>query len=124
MTYTDPVTLPAGDIADNAYFRRDFRRSYPKLSVVNQGDVVGLLEMGSAVAPKKELIGEAGGKALVEVKGRGQEGGLARFFEGEGREMGKEVLGAGGLPPTPNGVGFWKGVKRYERTAENAYPEK
>ncbi|RYC63499.1 NADH dehydrogenase/NADH:ubiquinone reductase (H(+)-translocating) [Xylaria longipes] len=34
LTYDDPVTLPAGDIADNPYWKRDARRSYPKLSFV------------------------------------------------------------------------------------------
>lgn len=122
LRFEDPVTLPAGDIADNAYWKRDFRRSYPKLSVVNQGDVVGLLEMGNSVEAKRELIGDAGSKALLEVKDKGQQGGLAKYFEAEGASKAKEVLNSNGLPPTPNGVGFWKGARSYELTEENAYP--
>lgn len=86
--------------------------------------MVGLLEMGNKLSPKKELIGEAGTKALAEVKERAVvQGGLAAFFEGkEGGLVVKEVLGESGLPPLPNGAGGFNGVKRYEMTEENAYP--
>jgi hypothetical protein len=68
--YDDPTTVPAADIAGNPYWQRDVRRSYPKRSVVNQSDVVGLLSVGSAAAPKEDVlqIGDAGKKQLVEVK--------------------------------------------------------
>jgi hypothetical protein len=49
------------------------RRAYPKLSVVGQGDAVALLSVGSAAKLKVELIGEAGAKALVDAKGRGED---------------------------------------------------
>ncbi|KAI6817779.1 hypothetical protein KC342_g14820, partial [Hortaea werneckii] len=81
--YDDPVTVPAGDIAENPYWKRDVRRSYPKLSVVRQPDVVGLLTVGSAAAPKDTLqIGDAGNKQMVTVKEEGEKG-LAQFFEKE-----------------------------------------
>ena len=68
--YDDPVTIPAGDIADNPYWKRDVRRSYPQLSTVTQGDVVALLTVGSKASPKDDVlqIGDAGAKQLVEVK--------------------------------------------------------
>ena len=53
--YDDPVTLPAADLADNPYWRRDVRRRYPRLSTVTQADVVGLLEVGSKVNPRVEV---------------------------------------------------------------------
>ncbi|KAG8428254.1 hypothetical protein J3459_005935 [Metarhizium acridum] len=56
MAYDDPVTVPAGDIADNPYWKRDHRRHYPKLSVMKQADVASLLTIGSAAAPKVDLI--------------------------------------------------------------------
>ncbi|TVY86406.1 NADH-ubiquinone oxidoreductase 21.3 kDa subunit, partial [Lachnellula willkommii] len=43
LSFIDPVTIPAGDIAENAYWKRDSRRSYPQLSFVNQADAVALL---------------------------------------------------------------------------------
>lgn len=96
--YDDPVTIPAGDIADNPYWRRDVRRSYPKLSAVTQGDVVGLLTVGSAAAPSPKLLtGEEGTKQLVAVKDEGEKG-LAMYFE---KEKGAAVLGEGGMPPVP-----------------------
>lgn len=96
--YDDPVTLPAADIADNPYWKRDVRRSYPKLSAVTQGDVVGLLTVGSAADPSPKLLtGEEGTKQIVAVKEEGQKG-LATFFE---KEKGATVLGEGGIPPNP-----------------------
>lgn len=100
--YDDPVTVPAGDIADNPYWKRDVRRSYPKLSVVTQPDVVGLLTVGSAEAPKEDVlkIGDAGKTQLVEVKEEGQRG-LSMYFEKNKGVAAKGVLGPDGLPPLP-----------------------
>ncbi|TAQ91526.1 hypothetical protein B7494_g195 [Chlorociboria aeruginascens] len=122
FTFVDPVTVPASDLADNPYWKRDARRNYPKLSVVTQGDVVGLLSVGSEQNPKKELIGEAGSKELARV---GEEGkvGLAAYFKG-GQERGLDVLGKDGLPPLPSGISLKEGADKYHLTAENAYPEK
>lgn len=122
MTFDDPVTIPAGDIADNAYWKRDVRRSYPRLSVVNQADVVGLLSVGSAGKPKRELIGEEGQKALVSAKQEGETLGLAAYFKKEGGM--KSVLDERGLPPLPSGASMIPGGKKYDLTPENAYPEK
>ncbi|KAK6064722.1 NADH-ubiquinone oxidoreductase 21.3 kDa subunit [Seiridium cupressi] len=128
LEYDDPVTAPAGDIADNPYWKRDVRRSYPKLSFVNQADAVALLGVGSAASPKQELIGEAGEKALVSVKSEGAEGGLARYFEAKGPATAQELL-VNGLPPLPggqalkrDGSGAWE-VKQYELTEEQTYPD-
>jgi hypothetical protein len=120
FSFIDPVTIPAGDIADNPYWKRDVRRSYPRLSVVSQGDVVGLLTVGSESAPKKELIGEAGTKELVEVKKEGETG-LAAHFKSKGGAL--EMLGRDGLPPLPSGLSLKPGANKYTLTAENAYPE-
>jgi len=120
LAYTDPVTIPAGDIAENPYWKRDVRRSYPKLSVVSQGDVVGLLTVGSAAAPKQELIGEAGSKSLVAAEQEGEKG-LAAYFR-EKKDFGA-VLGENGLPPLPSGMSIASGVKGYEMTEEQSYPE-
>jgi hypothetical protein len=122
LAYTDPVTLPAGDIADNPYWKRDARRGYARPSVVSQADAVSLLTVGSASAPKKELIGEAGTKELVQAKQEGETGGLAAYFSGgKGRAM--ETLGKDGLPPLPSGATLKQGGDKYNLTAENAYPE-
>ena len=101
LQYDDPVTTPAGDIAENPYWKRDVRRSYPKLSVVKQSDVVGLLSVGSAARPKEEVlsIGEAGQKQLMQVKEEGQKG-LSAYFEKEKGAV-KNVLGPNGMPPLP-----------------------
>lgn len=122
FSFIDPVTIPAGDIADNPYWKRDSRRSYPRLSVVNQGDVVGLLTVGSESAPKKELIGEAGTKELVQVKQEGETGLAAYFKGGKGRAL--ESLGKDGMPPLPSGANLKAGMDKYNLTAENAYPER
>ena len=90
--------MPAADIADNPYWRRDVRRAYPKISAVTQGDVVGLLTVGNAANPSPKLLaGEEGSKQLVAVKQDGEKG-LAAYFE---KEKGAAVLGDGGIPPMP-----------------------
>ena len=126
--YDDPVTVPSGDIAENPYYRRDIRRSYPRLSVVNQTDAVGLLSVGSQAQPKEHIlqIGSAGKKQLVEIKQEGDEKGLAAFFKKDQKSV-STVLGANGLPPFP--VGYSRvsphGGRKYvmDENRENGYPE-
>jgi hypothetical protein len=120
--YDDPVTVPAADLAENPYWKRDVRRRYPQLSTITQADAVALLEVGSAAAPKQELIGEAGTKQLVAAQEEGTKG-LSIAFE---RNMGlaKDVLGPGGMPPLPGGLHVSvDGQKRYNINTEEGYPE-
>ena len=120
--YDDPVTIPAGDIAENPYWKRDVRRRYPRLSVVNQGDAVGLLTVGSQSNPKEDVlgIGDAGAKQLVAVQEEGQKGGLPAFFEKDKRNM-DAVLGADKLPPMPLNLGQNMSGKQYELLDEQSY---
>ncbi|KAI1749069.1 NADH-ubiquinone oxidoreductase 21.3 kDa subunit [Xylaria castorea] len=127
LSYDDPVTLPAGDIADNPYWKRDARRSYPKLSFVNQSDAVALLSVGSAAAPKQELIGDAGAKQLVAATEEGQSGGLAAYFEKNTAAVAADDFLVNGLPPLPSGErkkpdGKWEAYK-YSVTEERSYSE-
>lgn len=125
MTYDDPVTIPAGDIADNPYWKRDSRRNYPRLSVVGQADAVALLTVGNATSPRVELIGEAGSKALVAAEEEGQSKGLAAFFEEKGVAAATRDLMVDGLPPLPSGQSLAKGtwdVHDYALNEEPSYP--
>lgn len=123
--YDDPVTAPAGDIADNPYWKRDVRRSYPALSVVGQADVSGLLALGSAATPKVDLIGEAGEKAIVAATSQGGGvGGLAVALEKNKGAAVKDLF-VDGLPPTPSGQSLGSGkwdVHKYH-LVERSYPE-
>jgi hypothetical protein len=127
LAYDDPVTTPAGDIAGNPYWKRDGRRNYPRLSVVSQADQVALLTVGSAAAPRVELIGEKGQQALVAATESGKTAGLAAYLETNGVEAAKQVLAlTGGLPPLPSGQSLASGkwdVHRFEVQEEQAYPE-
>lgn len=96
------------------------RRAYPRLSVVKQADVVGLLTVGSKAAPKKELIGEAGAKSLVAVEEEGKRG-VAAYFR-ETKDV-KSVLGLDGLPPLPSGLAMKTGKDKYHLAEEPSYPE-
>ena len=122
--YDDPVTVPAGDIAENQYWKRDTRRNYPQLSVVNQGDVVALLTVGSKTNPKDEVlqIGDAGAKQLVALKGEGEKG-LAAFFEKDSKKA-VSVLGPSGLPPMPFNLAPKTQPVRYELLPEQSYENK
>ena len=87
---------------------------------MSQGDVVGLLAVGSAKEPKRELIGEAGKKELMAVGEEGQKGLSAYFKEHKDAKM---VLGSDGLPPLPSGLSLKKGHDKYQLTEEPSYPE-
>ncbi|KAF2872757.1 hypothetical protein BDV95DRAFT_676753 [Massariosphaeria phaeospora] len=117
-TYDDPVTIPAADIAENPYWKRDVRRRYPQLSTVTQADAVALLEVGSAAQPKQELIGEAGSKQLVAAQEAGSKG-LSVAFE-KNRGLATDVLGPGGMPPLPSGM-HQQGVPRYNLEETQSY---
>lgn len=122
--YDDPVTVPAGDIADNPYWKRDLRRSYPQLSTVRQGDVAGLLTVGSAASPKEDIlqIGDAGAKQLVALQTEGEENGLAEVFKQ--KHMVDGVLGEGGLPQLPNRLGQNAArAKALNLDSDHGYPE-
>lgn len=112
--------MPAADIAGNPYWVRDVRRSYPRLSVVQQADVVGLLSVGSKSAPKKELIGDAGTKSLLAVADEGEKG-VAAYFR-QSKDV-KSVLGSDGLPPLPSGLAMKTGKDKYQLAEEPSYPE-
>ena len=101
--YDDAVTLPAGDIAENPYYKRDVRRSYPRLSVVSQADAVGLLTVGSRSAPKESVlqIGDAGTRQLAELREEGKTKGLSAFLQSS---KPTDILSSSGLPPLPSGL--------------------
>ncbi|KAK5019550.1 hypothetical protein LTR39_000300 [Cryomyces antarcticus] len=119
--YDDPVTVPAADLAENPYWKRDMRRRYPRLSIVRQPDVVGLLSVGSAAAPKDEVlqIGEAGAKQLVAVKEEGEKV-LSAFFQKD-KKAAVGVLAPGGLPVFPTPLGTMQMGKKYEMLEEQSY---
>lgn len=119
LKYDDPTTVPAADLAENPYWKRDVRRQYPKLSVVRQPDVVALLTVGSAAAPKEDVlqVGEAGNKQLVALKDESEKG-LSQFFEKNQGAI-SSVLAANGMPPMPPS-GNLRG-KRYELPQDQSY---
>ncbi|KAF8475735.1 hypothetical protein BDZ91DRAFT_710213 [Kalaharituber pfeilii] len=109
LSYEDPVTLPAGDIAGNPYWKRDNRRNYPQLSVIKQNDLAGLLELGSKAAPRI-ADGEQGQKQLVEViQGNGLilAEVLKKKVRADDTEAQLQVLGQDGMPPLPGKGVHW-----------------
>lgn len=90
---------------------------------MKQPDVVGLLSVGSAAAPKEDVlqIGDAGQKQLVSLKEEGEKG-LSAFFQKE-TGAAKGVLGPNGLPPLPTSRAP-NGPKRYEMLKEQSYGTK
>lgn len=118
------MTVPAGDLADNPYWKRDVRRNYAQLSTVSQADAVGLLTVGSQAAPKEDVlqVGDAGAQQLVAVKKQGEERGLAALFEKDNTSI-QGVLGANGLPPTPCNINTAPkdSQSKYELNEEQSY---
>lgn len=128
QAYDDPVTLPAGDIADNAYYKRDMRRSYPRVSLLNQADVVQLLSAGSEASHNddKQQIGDTNSKHVVKVQDQGEGMGLSTLFSKK-KEVSMGIFGSDGLPPFPTGMNTAspKGEKRYvlDTKRVEGYPE-
>jgi hypothetical protein len=122
MAYDDPVTVPAADLAENPYWKRDVRRRYPQTSTITQADAVALLSVGSAAQPKQELIGEAGTKQLVAAQEEGQRG-LSVAFQNNVK-LAKDVLGPGHMPPLPSGAHPVEGMKRYTLEEDQSYPSR
>ncbi|KAE8348337.1 hypothetical protein BDV28DRAFT_143741 [Aspergillus coremiiformis] len=122
LSYDDPVTIPAGDIADNPYWKRDVRRCYPRLSTVGQADAVSLLTVGSQAAPNHDVlkIGEAGVKQLVSVKQQGGERGLAGLFDKDRKSI-QGVLNLNGLPPKPCNLNPL--TSKYQLDHDHGYPD-
>lgn len=96
--------------------------------MVKQGDVVGLLSLGSKAKPRDDVLqlGDAGAKQLVQVKQDGEETGLAAFFEKE-KNSTASIFGSDGLPPFPSGMSRTSpvGGRKYVMDAdrEQGYPE-
>lgn len=63
--YGDPATIPAGDVVNNPYFKRDYRRNYPQIRAFDQTRVSGLLTLGSAERPRIS-VGDKGTKELAK----------------------------------------------------------
>ena len=128
QAYDDPVTLPAGDIADNAYYKRDIRRSYPRLSLLKQTDVVQLLSAGSGARSKDDghQIEDTSTKQMMQVQEQGEEIRLSTLFSRE-KDSSSSVFGAHGLPPFPTGMSTssLKGKKQYvlDTKRVEGYPE-
>ncbi|CAH6723281.1 putative NADH-ubiquinone oxidoreductase 21.3 kDa subunit [[Candida] jaroonii] len=61
--YKEPVTFPTGDVRNNPYFKRDFRRNYPQVHSFDQSKVSGLLKLGSATNSRLS-IGDKGTQEL------------------------------------------------------------
>jgi hypothetical protein len=105
QTYDDPVTTPAGDIADNAYYNRDMRRNYPRISTVNQAHVSQLLLVGSKAIPRDDIlpIKDTDTKQVVKVEGEGERKGLSSLFS-EKKNMSVGIFDSHGQPPFPTGM--------------------
>ncbi|RCK65840.1 NADH-ubiquinone oxidoreductase 21 subunit [Candida viswanathii] len=95
--YKDPITIPAGDIKGNPYFKRDYRRNYPQVHTFNQTKVSGLLNLGSAANPRIS-IGDKGNKEL-EVFTNGNDVSLSSTLKAVPATVVKgEILGKTGEP--------------------------
>ncbi|BFZ59820.1 hypothetical protein YB2330_000841 [Saitoella coloradoensis] len=115
--FQEPVTAPASDIAENQYFNRDVRRQYPRSAVTDQSTLAGLLTLGSAEAPRTELIGESGAKDLVAA----QEKSLAEVVQERGAAVLEKYQGFAPLPGTGKGGHHWT-LNKSEGFDTNKYP--
>ncbi|KAG4305067.1 hypothetical protein PORY_001237 [Pneumocystis oryctolagi] len=54
--YTAPSNLPASDIAENPYWKRDTRRNYPRLGVITQSTLAERLLLGRPLETTQEPV--------------------------------------------------------------------
>ncbi|KAK6455201.1 NADH-ubiquinone oxidoreductase subunit [Scheffersomyces xylosifermentans] len=96
--YKDPITLPAGDIQGNPYYKRDYRRNYPQVHGFNQTKISGLLQLGSANKPRIS-IGNKGTEELSVYIDPSKEVSLATTLSSVPADVIKgELLGSSGEP--------------------------
>ncbi|KAK6462205.1 NADH-ubiquinone oxidoreductase subunit [Scheffersomyces coipomensis] len=96
--YIDPITYPAGDIQNNPYHKRDYRRNYPQVHTFNQSKISGLLQLGSAQNPRIS-IGDKGTKELSVYIDSTQPVSLATTLQSVPANVIKgELLGSSGEP--------------------------
>ncbi|KAK9470305.1 uncharacterized protein V1510DRAFT_427430 [Dipodascopsis tothii] len=109
--YTDPSTLPAADIAENPYFKRDVRRNYPRLALYSQSDIGGLLKFGSTLNPRI-----ADGDASVQAVATAKAGGLSliEVIKSAPKEVILSEVLKDGLPPLPGKAVSWEIVSETE----------
>ncbi|CAK7910140.1 hypothetical protein CAAN1_21S02212 [[Candida] anglica] len=97
QAYKEAITIPAGDIRNNAYHKRDYRRNYPQVHGFNQAKVSGLLKLGSVSLPRIS-VGDKGTQELATYTGSSDVS-LATTLSSIPADVVKgEVLGASGEP--------------------------
>ncbi|GMM36857.1 hypothetical protein DASC09_041820 [Saccharomycopsis crataegensis] len=92
--YTDPFTIPTGDIKANPFYKRDHRRNYPQISSFDQTKISGLLTLGSVSNPRIS-IGNKGQEELLPFKASNDETLLSKTLPTVSRKViQEEILGA------------------------------
>ncbi|CAN3359499.1 NADH-ubiquinone oxidoreductase subunit Nuo2p [Diutina catenulata] len=106
--YIEPVTIPAGDIKGNPYYKRDYRRAYPQVHGFDQSKVSGLLKVGSAATPRVS-IGDKGNKELSVFLDPAKPVSLATTLTDLPANVVKgEILGNEGQPIVPPSLNKFK----------------
>lgn len=123
-SYKDAVTIPAGDIKQNSYFKRDHRRNYPRISSFDQTKISGLLTLGSKQA-SRVLIGNEGYKQLA-VFDKGKHVYLSSVLKQvPDTVVNGQILGSNGEPvvaPSLNKGYSWDLVKGDHGMYTDEYP--
>ncbi|TID30379.1 hypothetical protein CANINC_001081 [Pichia inconspicua] len=65
--YKDPRTIPASDIVENSYHKRDNRRNHPRMSTFDQSQIGSLLKIGNSTNSRLPK-GDEGVKQLTILK--------------------------------------------------------
>ncbi|KAK9379891.1 uncharacterized protein V2V93DRAFT_372616 [Kockiozyma suomiensis] len=120
--YREPKTIPASDIANNPYYKRDTRRAYPQVASYSQSDIGGLLLYGSAATPRLAK-GETGQQALTTVKD-GSLSLISALASLPKEIVFGEVLAKDGQPPFPAPLTKKTTWKLLEEPESGMYPDK
>ncbi|GAA6010357.1 hypothetical protein JCM11491_006284 [Sporobolomyces phaffii] len=115
----EKFTVPsskASDVAENPYWKRDFRRNYPKTEVVTQGELAKLLIAQGGFESLPPISTPQGPDATTAVTADSPAPSLAALYSATAPAVGSFK------PPTPPGLKFkWQACKENAPHDENAY---
>ncbi|KTW26717.1 hypothetical protein T552_02723 [Pneumocystis carinii B80] len=102
--YSMPSNLPASDISDNPYWKRDMRRNYPRPGIITQPILAKLLVLGSVEHPKIPEPSETEAQTTTPAITQSLS---TILYNTEPAEIQKLVLTDKGVAPHPGNSYHW-----------------
>ncbi|EMR09150.1 hypothetical protein PNEG_02492 [Pneumocystis murina B123] len=102
--YARPLNLPASDISENSYWKRDMRRNYPRPGIITQPILAKLFVLGSVENPKISEPSETEAQTTTPAITQSLS---TILYNAEPSEIRKFVLTDKGIAPHPGNSYHW-----------------